>query len=694
MTEKITVIVPVYNVENYLDKCLDSVIKQTYKNIEIIVVNDGSTDNSGEICQEYAEIDHRIIYIEQENAGLSAARNTGLDNMSGDYVTFVDSDDWIEQDYLETLYKKIVEYQADIAVGNYYSFNESEGMFYFHISGDSYYEKVYDNVSIFENLYESHEMKSFALISAWGKLYKAGLFDHLRFDIGKLGEDGYLNQKIYLLAEKIVYIHKGIYSYRIRNSSLSRTWTEKWMHALVDAMSERITLLASLGYSLEKHLAIYRQMLEGSLSNGKVSGLEETPTYKEFETKKHLLDKLEKIKNTQKKAIVLAANYAYVDQVLTTIKSICHHNRSLRFYLINSDFPNEWIKQINKRLEKFDSEIINCRVTSEQISRYKTDISYTVFLRYFVSDFVKEDKALYLDCDLLVTKNLDDLFATDLQDYPLAAVRDFGGRAYFGREMFNAGVLLINNDLWQQENMTQKLIDLTNEWHDKVDQADQSILNMLFEHKWLELDFDYNHIVIHKQFTDYRLPAGQDYPGIIHYLSHRKPWKDLASQTYRDVWWYYHGLEWTELGQNYHLHPLQKYHLYPIKEPFTCLIYTASDHIEQIETLVQSLPDIQFKIAARVIVSDRLAQMTIYPNVTIFNGIHYLVDVDNELVETSQVLLDINHGEKTEEILNQFARLGKPILTFENTKSYEVGQEVYAVDQVQEMIEKLREISK
>ena len=692
MDDKITVIVPVYNVESYLRKCLDSIIAQTYKNIEIVVVNDGSTDASAEICKEFVEIDHRIIYIEQENSGLSAARNTGLENMSGDYVTFVDSDDWIELDYVETLYKKITQYQADIAVGNYYSFNESEGMFYFHILGDSYYEKVYDNISIFENLYESQEMKNFALISAWGKLYKAGLFEQLRFDIGKLGEDGYLNQKIYLLAEKIVYIHKGIYSYRIRNNSLSRTWTEKWMHALVNSMSERITLLANLGYPLEKHLAIYRQMLEGSLSNGKVSGLEETPTYKKFETKKYLLDKLEKINNTQKKAVVLAANYGYVDQVLTTIKSICYHNRSIRFYLINSDFPNEWIKQINKRLEKFDSEMINCRVTSEQISRYKTDISYTVVLRYFVADFVKEDKALYVDCDLVVTKNLDDLFATDLQDYPLAAVRDFGGRAYFGREIFNAGVLLINNDLWKQEQMTQRLIDLTNEWHDKVDQADQSILNMLFEHKWLELDFDYNHIVIHKQFTDYQLPAGQDYPGIIHYLSHRKPWKNLAAQTYRDVWWYYHNLEWTELGQNHHLHPLQKSHLYPVKEPFTCLIYTASDHIEQIETLVQSLPDIQFKIAARVMVSDRLAQMTVYPNVTIFNGIHYLVDVDNELVETSQVLLDINHGEKTEEILNQFAILGKPILSFENTKSYEAGQKVYAVDQVQAMIEKLREV--
>lgn len=694
MTEKITVIVPVYNVENYLNKCLDSLINQTYKNLEIIVINDGSTDNSGEICQEYAQKDNRIVYIEKENGGQSEARNMGLDRMTGSYVTFVDSDDWVELDYVENLYKKITKYQADIAVGNYYSFNEAEGMYYFHIFGDSCYEKVYDNVSIFENLYESQEMKSFALISVWGKLYKADLLKHLRFDIGKLGEDGYLNQKIYLLAEKTIYLNKGLYAYRQREGSSSRIWTEKWMHALVDAMSERITLLANMGYPLEKHLAVYRQMLEVSLANAQASGLSNTATYKEFEIKKRLLNQLTVQESSEKKAIVLAANYAYVDQVLTTIKSICYHNRSIRFYLINSDFPNEWIKQLNKRLEKFDSEIINCRVTSEQISRYKTDISYTVFLRYFIADFVQEDKALYLDCDLLVTKNLDDLFATDLQDYPLASVRDFGGRAYFGQEIFNAGVLLVNNAFWKKENMTQKLIDLSNEWHDKVEQADQSILNMLFEHKWLELDFDYNHIVIHKQFTDYQLPEGQDYPAIIHYLSHRKPWKDLAAQTYRDVWWYYHGLEWTELSQNHHLHPLQKSHIYPVKESFTCLIYTASDRIEQIETLIQSLPDIQFKIAARVMVSDKLAQMTVYPNVTIFNGIHYLLDVDAELVDTCQVLLDINHGEKTEEILNQFAKLGKPVLAFENTKSYEVGQEVYAVDQVQAMIEKLREISK
>jgi capsular polysaccharide biosynthesis protein cpsJ len=692
MNEKITVIVPVYNVEHYLDKCLDSLINQTYKNLEIIVINDGSTDNSGIICQEYAQKDNRIIYIEKENGGQSEARNMGLNRMTGSYVTFVDSDDWVELDYVEVLYNKLIEYQADIAVGNYYSYNEQEGIFYFHIFGNSYYEKVYDNVSIFENFYESEHMKNFALICVGGKLYKSDLFRELRFEVGKLGEDGYLNQKIYLLAEKTIYLNAGLYAYRQREGSSSRSWTEKWMHALVDAMSERITLLASLGYPLDKHLAVYRKMLDSALSNGQASTLSDTNTYKELAAKKVVLSQLTTEKTIDKKAVVLAANYAYVEQVMTTIKSICYHNRSIRFYLINSDFPNEWFKQLNKRLERYDSEIINCRVTYEQISRYKTDISYTVFLRYFVSDFVQEDKALYLDCDLVVTKNLDNLFETDLQDYPLAAVRDYGGRVYYGREMFNAGVLLINNRLWKQENMSQRLIDLTNEWHDKVDQADQSILNMLFENRWIELEFDNNHVVIHKQFTDYELPAGQDYPGIIHYLSHRKPWFDLAAQSYRDVWWYYHSLEWTELGQNHHLHPLQKSHIYPIREPFTCLIYTSSDQIEQIDTLIQSLPNIQFKIAARVMVSDRLKQLLVYPNVTVYAGINYLVELDQELIETSQVLLDINHGEKTEEMLDQFSKRGKLILAFENTKYREMGQITYKVEQVQEMIEKLREV--
>ena len=691
--ELISVIVPVYNAEKYLQKCLDSILEQTYQNLEIIIINDGSTDNSGQICQEYEKQDDRIIYIEKQNSGVSDTRNAGMDRMTGTYVTFVDSDDWLEPNYVKFLYEKVIEYQADIVVGNYTSFNESNSVFYFHISTD-YYEKVYDNKSVIPCLYDAKELLKSALIVPWGKIYKKEIIANLRFPINRIGEDALFNLKALLDSEKVVYVNKSAYINRVREGSLSNTWTDEWIRDAIYIIEERLSLLATLGYPLSEHRRAYKMSLDYISSEGYNRGLANSHELNYIKEKKMLLDRLLPQSKEDKKAVVLAADFSSLDQVVTTIKSICYHNRSVRFYIINEDFPKEWFIELNSRLRDFNSEIINCRVTSNQLSRHKTDISYTASLLYCISDFVEEDKALYLDYDVLVTKNLDDLFETDLQDYPLAAVRDYGGRVYYGREMFNAGVLLINNRLWKQENMSQRLIDLTNEWHDKVDQADQSILNMLFENRWLEMEFDNNHVVIHKQFTDYELPAGQDYPGIIHYLSHRKPWFDLASQTYRDVWWYYHSLEWTELGKNHHLHPLQKSHIYPIREPLTCLIYTSSDQIEQIETLIQSLPNIQFKIAARVMVSDRLKQLLVYPNVTVYAGINYLVELDQELIETSQVLLDINHGEKTEEMLDQFSERGKLILAFENTKYREVGQITYKVEQVQEMIEKLRELNK
>lgn len=147
------------------------------------------------------------------------------------------------------------------------------------------------------------------------------------------------------------------------------------------------------------------------------------------------------------KAIVFGANYQYADKVLTTIKSICCHNRGLRFYLINSDFPTEWFYNLNRKLTKLDCEIVNARVNSSHISQYKTNIHYAVFLRYFISDFVEEAKVLYLDCDLVVTRDLSPLFDLELGDYPLAAVKDLGGQIYFGEHIFNSGVMLINNRL-------------------------------------------------------------------------------------------------------------------------------------------------------------------------------------------------------------------------------------------------------
>ena len=195
MTEKVSVIVPVFNVEKYLRQCLDSILQQTYQNLEIIIINDGSTDGSDAICREYAGKDSRISYFAKENTGISDTRNVGIRQATGEYVTFVDSDDWVEHTYVEELHDKLKAYDADIAITNYYLFNEADSLFYFYITDEDYYEQVYSPAQLIEGLYETKFNKSFALISAWGKLYKRTLFEDLLFPKGQIGEDGFFNLK-------------------------------------------------------------------------------------------------------------------------------------------------------------------------------------------------------------------------------------------------------------------------------------------------------------------------------------------------------------------------------------------------------------------------------------------------------------------------------------------------------------------
>lgn len=430
MTEKVSVIVPVYNVEKYLRQCLDSILQQTYQNLEILIINDGSTDGSDTICREYLEKDERITYHVKENFGVFDTRVIGLKEASGAYVTFVDSDDWIEKTYIEELYDKLITYHADIVAANYYLFNDAESLFYFFMGEQDYYERLYTPVQLIDGLYETKFNKSFALLSAWGKLYKRSLFDELRFSKDRIGEDRFLSLKAFLSSERVVYLNKGLYAYRERTGSLSHTWTEEWIPALVCAMEEKLALLANQGYPLEKTINLYQMVLKACLANSRFHGLDNSEVYRQITEKYQALSLKPQPHCGEKRAIVLAANYPYLDQVLATMKSVLYHHRNIRFYLINGDFPQEWFTGMNRHLVRFDSDIVNCRVTSSQIQQYKTDISYTVFLRYFISDFVKEERVIYMDCDMVVTGPLDDLFTMDLKGYPVAAVRDYGGRVF------------------------------------------------------------------------------------------------------------------------------------------------------------------------------------------------------------------------------------------------------------------------
>lgn len=413
------------------------------------------------------------------------------------------------------------------------------------------------------------------------------------------------------------------------------------------------------------------------------------------ENPQEMVEKLRSLMKKEKpqtfRAVVLAANAAYSEQVLTTIKSIVCHNRFIKFYVINSDFPTEWFVKMEKRLAKLDCQIVNARVSASLVSNFKTDISYTVFLRYFVADFVEEDKALYLDCDIVVTRDLSSLFETKLRDAPLAAVKDLGGQVYFHQHIFNAGFLLINNALWKRENIRQRLIDLTNEWHDKVPSGDQSILNMLFENRWVELPFAYNCITLHTTFSDYEPEEGL-YPPVIHYLTERKPWKEYTQSIYREVWWFYQGLDWSDMQE-----PVgaltQKMVEVEEGSSLSCLVYTYSCDLMHINYLIQALPTCHFYIAAPVVVAEPITRLLQYPNVSVSSDIAGIPALLESLEAKSQLLLDINAGDEVGDIIARFKSAGKPVFAFDSTVHGQQGQEVFPADNPEVMvqaIEKLR----
>lgn len=179
--ELVSIIVPVYNTEEYIRQCLDSILNQTYQNFECLLINDGSSDNSSDICREYVAKDTRFRYFKKENGGVSSARNLGIELSEGDYTTFIDSDDWVDSDYLEVLYSAILEEQADIAVSTYKKFNTSDNCWYFHSFQVKYDRKVFTNIELINELVDLDSFDfSYRFVS--GKLVNRTSLKKIRFN--------------------------------------------------------------------------------------------------------------------------------------------------------------------------------------------------------------------------------------------------------------------------------------------------------------------------------------------------------------------------------------------------------------------------------------------------------------------------------------------------------------------------------
>lgn len=247
--ETISVIVPIYKVERYLNRCVESIVRQTYQNLEIILVDDGSPDRCPAICDAWARKDQRIRVIHKQNGGLSDARNAGIDLAKGGWLAFVDSDDYLELNMYERMLGEADDTQADMVICNFYwqSLITHKRV---HFNDD----KTYTNMEYLNLFFVDKPVESTV---AWNKLYKRELFfadEYIRYPVGKLHEDEFTTYKLIYSAKTIRVISDALYHYVQREKSIMSSFTTKNLQNSIEAIKEYIPWIK------EKHLDLRRQI--------------------------------------------------------------------------------------------------------------------------------------------------------------------------------------------------------------------------------------------------------------------------------------------------------------------------------------------------------------------------------------------------------------------------------------------------
>lgn len=249
MNPLISVIVPIFNVEAYLVRCIESILTQTYSKLEIILVDDGSTDQCERICNEMAVTDGRIKVVHQRNAGLSAARNKGIENSHGEYFLFIDSDDYIHREMVELLYNNLIKYKADLSIGSFQTVREGE------VPSDTIcnHTQLLSNMEALSYYYNKQHSD---MVITWNKLYHKKLFTKVRFPEGKIHEDNFTTPLLLFHASRIVFSDAKLYYYLQRDSSImnSNNNYDKKNNDLLDA-DESVALY----FQTRPNISLYKE---------------------------------------------------------------------------------------------------------------------------------------------------------------------------------------------------------------------------------------------------------------------------------------------------------------------------------------------------------------------------------------------------------------------------------------------------
>lgn len=251
MKGTVSVVVPVYNVEKYLKRCIDSIVNQTYKFLDIILVDDGSRDDSGAICEEYKERFNNIRVIHQENQGLSSARNIGLTMARGEYITFIDSDDWIASDMIQKMLHLIKENDAEIAVTGFYQAYEGGQL----VKSTSKTEvQVYSN----QEALECFLFNEYLTPCVCGKLWQRDIWEGIECPVGRLFEDQYTTYKLLDKAGKVVFSPVPQYYYYKREDSIGHAPFNKKTYELYDGIQEEYYAITKKYPQIENNLMVAR----------------------------------------------------------------------------------------------------------------------------------------------------------------------------------------------------------------------------------------------------------------------------------------------------------------------------------------------------------------------------------------------------------------------------------------------------
>lgn len=240
MDTLVSVIVPVYKVEKELIRCLDSILRQTYKNLEILLVDDGSPDQCPDICDLYGQRDDRIKVFHKENGGLSSARNYALDRTNGKYIAFVDSDDWIEEDFIESLLSNIEKENADISIMGYRMIWDS-GKTLSYTRGDEY--EVFDKNQAIRELFKQTKFQSMVCTN----MYKREIFEEIRFPEGKVFEDTAISLETFKLCDRVVYCGEQKYMYYQREGTIFNSRFDVKKLAMLDYIQNMLNYSAQQG---------------------------------------------------------------------------------------------------------------------------------------------------------------------------------------------------------------------------------------------------------------------------------------------------------------------------------------------------------------------------------------------------------------------------------------------------------------